>query len=263
MTGPSPASGDRSAVARSRLPPLVEKALVDVGYDVLLPSEGGWIEARISGHSGALLVQASPPEVILAMRESSLIERLGLQRALVDVPQGFNDVAVIEGAAALHGALRLLHSIQIRPVAQLTGALEARLAAIPVTERTREVRQRIGQDLFREALFELWDGRCAISGVRLPKRMLRASHAQPWADATDEERLDPFNGLLLAVHYDALFDAGLIAIADTGEVLTSPALDDATRRVLGLSEGLSVARLLPGHAPYLQYHRQHVAPWAS
>ena len=39
--------------------------------------------------------------------------------------------------------------------------------------------------------------------------MLRASHSVPWAAcASDAERLDVHNGLLLAAHWDAAFDAG-------------------------------------------------------
>jgi len=42
--------------------------------------------------------------------------------------------------------------------------------------------------------------------------------------ADDAERLDVFNGFLLAPHVDALFDKGFITVADSGEVLISPSL---------------------------------------
>ena len=45
------------------------------------------------------------------------------------------------------------------------------------------------------------------TGVALPPELLRASHAKPWAKASDIERLDSFNGLLLSVHLDAMFDS--------------------------------------------------------
>jgi putative restriction endonuclease len=45
---------------------------------------------------------------------------------------------------------------------------------------------------------DYWGGRCPISGVDQPE-LLRASHIKPWADcSTDAERLDVFNGVLLA-----------------------------------------------------------------
>jgi len=50
-----------------------------------------------------------------------------------------------------------------------------------------------------------------VTGLAMSK-LLRASHIKPWAAcAADAERLDVYNGLLLAPHLDALFDAGLIS----------------------------------------------------
>jgi putative restriction endonuclease len=65
------------------------------------------------------------------------------------------------------------------------------------TEVERLVRQRVGQDVFRQALLDYWGGACALTGLDLPE-ILRASHAKPWASCeNDDERLDAFNGLLL------------------------------------------------------------------
>jgi putative restriction endonuclease len=129
----------------------------------------------------------------------------------------------------------------------LSTALEARLATIPETDRTREVRQRIGQDLFREALMELWEGRCALSG-----------HAKPWALSSDDERLDPFNGLLLAVHYDALFDQGLIAFANDGTVLLASGVTSEVFDLMGLEGLCRLSKVLPGQLTYLEYHRTRI-----
>ncbi|ACK80676.1 MULTISPECIES: type 2 periplasmic-binding domain-containing protein [Acidithiobacillus] len=41
------------------------------------------------------------------------------------------------------------------------------------------VRQRIGQQKFREAMLTYWGGACAVTGLALPD-VLRASHAKPW-----------------------------------------------------------------------------------
>ena len=63
-----------------------------------------------------------------------------------------------------------------------------------------------------------------ITGLGAPE-LLRASHIKPRADCdTDAERLDVFNGLLLAPHLDAVFDSGFITIAEDGTVLLSNAL---------------------------------------
>ena len=43
---------------------------------------------------------------------------------------------------------------------------------------------------------------------------LVASHCKPWRDATNEERLDDENGLLLTPSVDHLFDRGFIGFED-------------------------------------------------
>ena len=119
------------------------------------------------------------------------------------------------------------------------------------------VRQRVGQDVFREALLDYWGGGCAVTGLALPD-VLRASHAKPWADCgTDEERLDVFNGLLLVAHLDALFDRGLITFDAGGAMLLSARLDREHRAQLHLHEGLRLRWLAPEHGPYLDWHREH------
>ncbi len=129
----------------------------------------------------------------------------------------------------------------------LVGRFEQAVVAISATEREATVRQRVGQSLFREGLMALWGGRCAITGLDVPE-LLRASHAKPWADSNDFERLDVYNGLLLAAHWDAAFDAGLVTVSPDGVVVASPALSDAARGVLGFTDTLQL-KLRPEHEP--------------
>src|SRR5205807_1990193 len=98
------------------------------------------------------------------------------------------------------------------------------IAAIPDETEREEVRKaRVGQGRFRRSLLELWDARCAVTGVEMPA-VLTASHIKPWRCATNAERLDQNNGLLLLAQYDRLFDRGFISFADDGGILLSPAL---------------------------------------
>jgi len=240
------------------LPALVAKALADTGYDLLSPEGDGWIAAAISGIAGRVLVQVSDEGVLLAVAEATMAQRIGLASTTVPVPLGMADIGTAHGAQQLYEALRVLHSLQTHPASALSARVEARLAGIPATERTREVRQRIGQDVFREALMDLWQGRCAVSGIPFPPELLRASHAKPWAKATDAERLDPFNGLLLATHLDALFDSGLIGFAEDGQMLCSPQLDPVVRSHFDISHRSRLRSMAPGHVPYLAWHREFV-----
>ncbi|WP_156037821.1 HNH endonuclease signature motif containing protein [Hydrogenophaga intermedia] len=101
---------------------------------------------------------------------------------------------------------------------------------------------------------ESWGGRCPLSGLSNPK-LLRASHIKRWADSTNEERLSPHNGILLAAHWDAAFDCGLISFADDGRVIVSEQLSQSDRVALRLPELASV-RFMPPHIPFLESHRK-------
>lgn len=242
----------------SALPILVAKALADTGYDLIEEGEGGWFTARVSGSPVRMAVQPAATGAILAVPEPGLVQRIGLEAIVSVPPVGMISVGRANSPAELYQGLRLLHSLQSHPAAVLSATLERRLAAIPETERTLEVRQRIGQDVFREALMELWEGRCALSGLALPSPLLRASHAKPWAEGGDHERLNPFNGLLLAVQFDALFDAGLIAFNDEGRMRVSSRVTPDTRKLLRLEEFPHLRFVLPGHREFLRYHEEHV-----
>ena len=128
---------------------------------------------------------------------------------------------------------------------------------IETTEALAWVRQRRGQALFRQGLFDYWGGRCALTGLDVPE-LLRASHAKPWKDASDAERLDVHNGLLLAAHLDAAFDQGFIAFDATGHIEISPALPAGAVAILGLNPALRLAGVTEAHGPYLAWHRGHV-----
>jgi len=143
--------------------------------------------------------------------------------------------------------------------ATLAAMLTTDMAKLGATEREALVRQRVGQSLFRDALLDLWDGKCAVSGLDVPE-LLRASHAKPWAEcASDAERLDPFNGLLLAPHLDALFDRGYVTFDKRGKAIWSAAMPEEACAALGLAGPTFVLRWIdPRHVSYLDYHRAHI-----
>jgi predicted restriction endonuclease len=138
--------------------------------------------------------------------------------------------------------------------------VSSQLAELPAdivgTEVERLVRQRIGQQKYRDAMLDYWGGTCAVTGVAL-SHVLRASHAKPWAEcASDAERLDVFNGFLLVANLDALFDRFLISFDDSGMMLFSPSLSTNNLSRLGLHPGMGLRWLSDEHRAYLTWHRE-------
>jgi len=117
---------------------------------------------------------------------------------------------------------------------------------------------RLGQGRFRADLMQIWNNSCAVTGCTVLK-VLKASHIKPWRDSTNNQRLDPNNGLLLTANLDALFDSGLISFRNTGEMIISRQLPTMERRRLGIPQPL---RMVPNAAQcrYLTHHRSTRIP---
>ena len=77
---------------------------------------------------------------------------------------------------------------------------------------------------------------CRITGVDREEH-LRTSHCKPWRDATNEERPDGENGLLLTPSIDHLFDRGFIAFEDDGQVFVSPVAHRESLDRMGIKPG--------------------------
>jgi putative restriction endonuclease len=246
-----------SGITRTRL----EKAANDNGFDVEHGPVGEWlcfgsshasITVWLTSWSDAMLIAAvSHPGVAAAW--------VGGVPIAGPLPLGAVAGRTVDDFAKLHPLLRRAWSLARSLPNALWQTWVAETADLPrTTEAERLVVQRVGQALYRQGLMELWDGRCAVTGLAVPA-LLRASHAKPWKDCErDEERLDVYNGLLLAAHLDAAFDVGLITVAVDGEVLVSGELDTVARGVLGLDAPRRVKRLGVGNQPYLGWHRERV-----
>lgn len=126
---------------------------------------------------------------------------------------------------------------------------------IKMTEKDSIVKSRIGQGIFRKGLIEYWHD-CAISQCPLTW-MLIASHIKPWRDADNQERLDPYNGLLLLPNYDKLFDLGYISFNSKGKIMYSRLLDKFDRETIGLTNNLHLVKLEEQHLKYLKYHNDN------
>lgn len=70
------------------------------------------------------------------------------------------------------------------------------------------------QIIFRKALLEAYNNRCAVCGVKT-KCLLEACHIIPWAETKKADRLDIRNGILMCANHHRLFDNGYFSIDDS------------------------------------------------
>jgi predicted restriction endonuclease len=133
---------------------------------------------------------------------------------------------------------------------------EVEVADLGNTEGELLVKERVGQSYFRHALLDYFGSRCPLTGIR-NEAFLRASHIVPWAEyRSDEERLDVFNGILLAVHWDAAFDRGLVSFDGDGRVLTKQGLSAEPMSLLALKIAMSIT-YDDAQRRQLMWHRKH------
>ncbi|MEE2025357.1 HNH endonuclease [Alkalimonas mucilaginosa] len=124
-------------------------------------------------------------------------------------------------------------------------------------ERAAYRNVRVGHEIFRERVKRVYSYRCCLSGLEdTAPSILIASHIKPWSLAKPEEKTDIFNGLLLAPHYDKLFDKGLISFADDGNIMLSSQLPDQVVQKWDL-ENKRLHTVYPQSATYLDFHREH------
>jgi len=124
------------------------------------------------------------------------------------------------------------------------------------TERKGLVTSRVGQGYYRQQVLEKWNYTCAVSNCNIPK-ILIASHIVPWKDSTEEERLDPENGILLSPNYDSLFDKHLITFKDDGTILFSKSLSSEEVAKLGININAKIEVNIE-MLPFLKRHRSQL-----
>lgn len=253
---------------------LIEKAGHDHGFEHTVSATGAAVTLGSARHPAKAEVSWAQQGYAMALVQGPATLPSELARSFADWPRaGDAYVATTDAQLAqwLHRAAVLAQSLPNQAAVDFDAQVQQALAALPAadslsTEVQRLVRQRVGQDRYRQAMLDYWGGACAVTGLTLAPA-LRASHAKPWADCTtDAERLDVFNGFLLSANLDALFDKFLISFSDAGELLIGSSVSLADRHLLGLSNGFKLRWLAPGHAPYLQYHRdqfQTVNGWMA
>lgn len=233
-----------------------QKAASDNGFRLERGVERGWLRYSSTTAWGSVWIAGAGPNGpwFTSVDHGGVASEVGSMPSSPVVGPGIATF-VFETLSQLYAALdriyRLAVSLPNAPLARF----QAETAGLPrTTEAERLVIQRIGQDMFRNALMEYWGGQCPVTGIG-DAELLRASHIVPWSECTDEQRLDVHNGLLLSALWDAAFDRGLVSFADDGTALASLKLTSLARSSLSIEMVMPLKGLRDGHRTNLAHHR--------
>lgn len=178
----------------------------------------------------------------------------GLQSVyLAEVPHQLADTLIAIAGQSFYDALAMISTFQVQP--EVTDEVLEK-AQVGPTFREQIVRARRGQGVFRSNVL-LHEEQCRVTKVGEP-RHLTASHIKPWRDASDSERLDGANGLLLSPHVDHLFDAGYITFSSSQTLMIVPEVRDTLLDAWGIDASVQVGSFSSSQNAYLDYHRANV-----
>jgi len=132
-----------------------------------------------------------------------------------------------EAVPASEAAFRKLFGVTQSHEIEVTSKNGVRISKVPAgpTEKSANVKVRRGQEYFRQAVLNNFDGQCGVTGLAL-RQLLIASHILPWGKH-EKQRLNVRNGLCLSRLHDAAFDRGLISFDDNLELKLSSELKAA------------------------------------
>lgn len=241
---------------------LICKTGYDHGWEVVVESSPDEIVLGSALHRArAHIISPEPvsPWTMVNVRPDPIHRELGRVLPgfyLTDEYYGAENEAQL-GYLLSHAA-RLARNLPDEPCRRFAKAVTEELADSGLTSATeieRLIRQRVGQNIYRESLLEYWGGACAVTGITLPA-LLRASHAKSWAEcSSDAERLNVYNGFLLVSHLDALFDRHLLTFTEAGEAIFASSITAELLAQLGLSGPLKLRWICEEHQPFLAWHR--------
>jgi len=224
-----------------------QKAAFDNGYRIEHGVQKGWLHYRSSSVPGEIAIggESDSGPWHLKVSYDPVVREFG------------SDSFTFNSLGELYSTLDRVYRLSVSlPDAPLK-VFEEQIANLPqTTEVERSVVQRVGQNVFRDALLSYWDGCCPLTGIS-DTSLLRASHIVPWSECdSNAHRLNVHNGILLSALWDLAFDSGLISFSDDGHALFSNLLSEKALHALKSSDCLKIESFTTEHQMNLQRHRE-------
>lgn len=121
----------------------------------------------------------------------------------------------------------------------------------------RTAKSRVGQSKFRKNLINQVNVcKCRIKDCHIDKiEFLKASHILEWSKSSEQEKVDPNNGLLLCPIHDFLFDSHFISFTDNGKIMISKDIPLNLYNEFNINSNSEIT-IFEGNKKYLEEHRK-------
>lgn len=152
------------------------KAAADNGYRVLREPQDAWLRFASTTAPGDIFIAHSlSGPWLLSVQHTGVAREFGPSAH----PGPGISTQTFPMLAELHRAIARTYQLSVSLPQLPLQLFEEQTAALPrETEAERIVIARVGQDIFRQALMEYWNGTCPLTGITDPA-LLRASHIVP------------------------------------------------------------------------------------
>lgn len=149
---------------------------------------------------------------------------------------------------------------QVDPIPAMLGEIGQEPFEGPIDRATMLVSRKVRDAKFRRAVLHVYEGRCALTGMRLVngggRLETEAAHIMSVGDGGPDA---VNNGIALSGTVHWMFDRGLISLSDAGQILLSSKINDidGVRKIInndGIARLPSSSSYRP-HPRFLDWHR--------
>lgn len=156
------------------------KVATDQSFDLSHVVDGNWLLCRSTQFSERVWLTVMDSKYQLANDLQHLMDELSregmsVQKTALQPADAKGTVQLAEYSELYQLLGRVAALVKTTPNRLVEEFVAVTLSMPESTEVERLAKQRVGQDIFRNALISFWQGRCAVTGLSVVS-LLRASH---------------------------------------------------------------------------------------
>ncbi len=164
----------------------------------------------------ANIIGRTPGSVAMRLNNFAHVDPYHKQRGIIGLANGRRQVEPIwnefinNKSELLFESERILAEYQHKTIETKFSDILIGIENLKGKTKIRAIKTRVNQNVFRQIVLVNYSNKCAITGIDIPE-ILIASHIIPWSQS-ENERLNPENGICLSPTFDKCFDKGFIGI---------------------------------------------------